>query len=285
MREGVIRMNTRYDVYEQYKNKENLEDSPCVIYDKIRKEHHNCGTCANWHENLEIQLCIGGEGYVLIGGERYDMEENRMVIVNTNQIHYTGTETELTYYPMILDTEFCKRADIDCSSLDFAPTIDSKMAVNLFNEVVNLYYADGIPFKKAKLQAALLNLLIELIEHHVAPGNTALKANNESGLSFSQVKNAIRFIREHYAEKLTLERIAKNSLTDKYSLSRKFKELTGQTVVQFISAYRCERTKELIRDGMPISEAAAQCGFNNMSFFTKIFKKYTARLPSDYKRK
>lgn len=117
------------------------------------------------------------------------------------------------------------------------------------------------------------------------PRQPGAHAHNKSSLSFGQVKAAIRFIREHYAERLTLERIAANSLTDKYSLSRKFKELTGQTVVQFINGYRCERIKDLIRDGMPVSEAAVQCGFNNMSFFTKTFKKYTAKLPSEYKRK
>ncbi len=278
-------MDARYDVYEQYKSRENLKDSPCVIYGRISRERHACVTSANWHENLEIQLCTAGRGYVLIGGERYDLIENRLAVVNANQIHYTGTETELTYYPMILDMEFCKRADIDCFSLDFAPIIDSQRAAALFREVVSLYYAKGISCQKAKLQAALLNLLIELIEHHATPGSPAPHAHNKSSLSFGQVKAAIRFIREHYAERLTLERIAANSLTDKYSLSRKFKVLTGQTVVQFINGYRCERIKDLIRDGMPISEAAVQCGFNNMSFFTKTFKKYTAKLPSEYKRK
>ncbi len=132
--------------------------------------------------------------------------------------------------------------------------------------------------KKTKLQAAVLNLLIDLAEHHTVSSNCSLSADK----SFDQIKSAVRFIREHYSERLTLDIIAKNSFTDKFTLSKKFKALTGHTVVEYI---KCERKKELMHQGIPSGTAAVQCGFNNISFFTRTFKKYTAMLPCEYKKK
>ena len=84
--------------------------------------------------------------------------------------------------------------------------------------------------------------------------------------------------------KIYLDGIASATLTDKYALSRLFKRVTGQTPVQYINTYRCRKAAEYISDGKNVSEAAHACGFTNMSFFTKTFKAYMGKLPSDTKK-
>ena len=174
-----------------------------------------------------------------------------------------------------------KKAGIDCSLLTFEALINSEKTIELLKKIIGIYYTDESHYKKAKLQAAVLNLLIDLAEHHTVSSNGSLSADR----SFDQIKSAVRFIREHYSERLTLDIIAKNSFTDKYTLSKKFKALTGHTVVEYINSFRCERIKELMHQGIPSGTAAVQCGFNNISFFTRTFKKYTGMLPSECKKK
>ena len=48
---------------------------------------------------------------------------------------------------------------------------------------------------------------------------------------------------------------------------------------------RCKESKRLIKEGMSVSAAALSCGFENMSYFTKTYKKYMGALPSDGKKK
>lgn len=272
-------MLIRYDTYEQYKILKLLDDTPCIIYGKIERSKADDINSANWHEDLEIQLFTEGEGYLLVCGEKYKVKKHSIALINSNLIHYTGTDSYVTYYPIIIDFEFCRKAGIDCSSLNFETLTNSTKVIELLNKIIDIYYSDENLYKQAKLQAAVLELLIDLAECHTISSNGTLSTDR----SFKQVKSAIKFIREHYSEKLTLDIIAKNSLTDKYNLSKKFKFLTGQTVVEFINTVRCERIKELIHEGIPIGHAAMQCGFNNTSFFTKTFKKHTGMLPSEYK--
>ena len=71
-------------------------------------------------------------------------------------------------------------------------------------------------------------------------------------------------------------------LIDRYTLCKLFKRITGQTIFETLNAYRCMRAAEYIADGRRVAEAANLCGFENNSFFTKMFKKYIGVLPSKY---
>ena len=51
----------------------------------------------NWHENMEIQLFTEGEGTVLLNGEKYAVKKGDIVVVNSNVLHYTFSETRLVY--------------------------------------------------------------------------------------------------------------------------------------------------------------------------------------------
>ena len=59
-------LNTRYDIYKS--GKSNL---PFMFYKNLTITPQNFTTSANWHENLEIQFCLDGDGIVLLDGKEY----------------------------------------------------------------------------------------------------------------------------------------------------------------------------------------------------------------------
>lgn len=65
-------------------------------------------------------------------------------------------------------------------------------------------------------------------------------------------------------DKLSLDDIADHIGISKFSLSREFKKLTGNTVVSFINILRCSEAKRLMEKGMSVSSAAYACGFENL---------------------
>ena len=64
-------------------------------------------------------------------------------------------------------------------------------------------------------------------------------------------------------------------------MSRDFKKYTGNTVFEYINISRCKTAATLIASGMSVSAAANECGFENLSYFSRTYKKYMGKLPSD----
>ncbi len=63
-----------------------------------------------------------------------------------------------------------------------------------------------------------------------------------------------------------------------------FKNESGMTLNQYITKYRLENAKEMLGDPRyKITEVASRCGYNDVNYFGKIFKKYTGSSPSEYR--
>ena len=95
---------------------------------------------------------------------------------------------------------------------------------------------------------------------------------------------AIRYIHEHYAEEISLETLAKNVFVSAYYLSHLFREEMGVTFSDYLSKVRVEKSKEFLKDGLSVEDAAYKAGFNDGNYFIKIFKKYEGVTPAKYKK-
>ncbi len=256
------------------------EDLPFVLNTDLKRTYFNRSKENNWHDNLEIQLCTEGCGTVLLNGEKFAFGKNDIVVVNSNILHYTGTDTSLTYNCLIVSTDFCNRVGIDPSILFFDPFIKSAVLVDLLSSLAEIYLNPDVPCRKAKLNKLVLEILIELAEYHTVQ-KIAIDANTQK---YETVKASISYIRDHYSRKISLDEISKAVLCDKYALCRAFKKLTGQTIIENLNNYRCIKAIEYLSAGYTVAQTASLCGFDNLSFFTKTFKKYIGKLPSDYKK-
>lgn len=113
--------------------------------------------------------------------------------------------------------------------------------------------------------------------------NTLLEQRkNRVKLDLAEVEG---YIRNHYLEQVSLEGIAAHFLVTKEHLSRAFKAATGDTVLDRITRLRMERARELIagRD-MPIKEAAGLCGYEDLAYFYRVFKKHYGITPGELRR-
>ena len=92
------------------------------------------------------------------------------------------------------------------------------------------------------------------------------------------------FIRDHLDEKLSLSRLAQAAKISPNYLSEKFKEVTGENVVRYISRARVEEAQRLLENGnRRISEIAFSVGFQSLSQFNRSFKKNVGISPSRYR--
>ena len=261
--------------FEQYLD---LKSVPFLFYWMLRRTAANAENPANWHENLEVQYCNEGEGYVLLDGQRHSVKKGDIIVANSNSIHFTGTNSEIIFSVIIIDSKFCKDVDIDHTKLVFQSVFQNENIVKIFEDLKKVKDSDD-PCKTAIYRMLVLNLLIELRKNHLLEE----RKKRAEKASFKAVRDAVAFIQEHFAERITLDDIAAVLYIDKYNLARKFKEQTGNTIINYTNEIRCNNAKRLILEGIPVHEAARLSGFNNMSFFTKTFKKHTGKTPSAYK--
>ena len=107
---------------------------------------------------------------------------------------------------------------------------------------------------------------------------------------FSSVKHSdtvykvIEYIRRNYFRKISLDDIAQHVHFSKTYLSRIFKEDTGENISSYINKVRVDRARLLLADqDLSLVDVAALTGFEDQSYFTKVFKAVTGQTPKKYK--
>ena len=268
-------LNLRYEEYDSFSDK-----IPFKLFSDIERKKNNLSDAANWHDALEIQICLDGCGCLLIDGREYEFSKNDIAIINSRQVHYTGTNNSLTYDCFIIDRRFSDDSDINVQKLLFQNHIKDNTLKKYLTELKLIYNGNNV-LKVAYLREHTLKILIYLRENYILNEKKSEYKSRELEIT----KNAIRFIRENYSTKISVDMIAKSVASNRCMLSEAFKKMTGQTIVSYINQQRCRAAAELISSGMTVSEAAQISGFNNMSFFTKTFKKIFSELPSEYKKR
>ena len=95
----------------------------------------------------------------------------------------------------------------------------------------------------------------------------------------------MHFINTHLAEDLSLGELAQRFGVSKFHLTRKFKELTGFSLHQYIVKKRLLHAKYLISLGSEPYRAALDAGFNNYSNFSRSFTAYFGENPASCSRR
>ncbi len=99
------------------------------------------------------------------------------------------------------------------------------------------------------------------------------------------VTKAVEYIVANYNTELTLSKVAGYINISENYFSHIFKKVMGNSFTEYITKYRIEKAKELLRNSdMRINEIAEQVGFVNVYYFSNVFKKYTGASPVEYKK-
>jgi YesN/AraC family two-component response regulator len=100
----------------------------------------------------------------------------------------------------------------------------------------------------------------------------------------SALRKAERFIWENYTHKISLQEIADASGLSAPYFSTIFKEEMGENLSAYLNRLRVEKASHLlVETDLSLSEIAGSCGFEDQSWFSKIFKSYTGQSPGKYR--
>lgn len=131
------------------------------------------------------------------------------------------------------------------------------------------------PSKFAELEEALAQMVQKL-------GGTQ-PVESESAQNFI-IKNAVAYIEQHYAEKLTLTDVADKVYVSQWHLSKLIAKNTNQSFSDLLNGVRIQRAKELLREpALRIWEISETVGFADVTHFSRIFKKLAGMSANEYR--
>ncbi len=97
------------------------------------------------------------------------------------------------------------------------------------------------------------------------------------------VKYVLEATKEHYAEKISIEQFSEKLGVSGSYLSRKFKEATGTSYLDFLNKYRVQQAIRLLETGKyKVYEVSDMTGFSDYKHFSTVFKRYTEVAPSEF---
>lgn len=95
-------------------------------------------------------------------------------------------------------------------------------------------------------------------------------------------EQAMRWIREHYMEDITLNSISEQVYLNPAYLSVMFKKKTGRSIIEYLTEVRMEEAKKLlVQTDLKMYQIAERVGYNDAAYFSNSFKKYQSMTPQE----
>ena len=103
---------------------------------------------------------------------------------------------------------------------------------------------------------------------------------------FENMEKVLTKIRNDYSKPLTLDDLAEEAQLNKQYFCRAFRQATGKTPIDYLNYYRIEcAAEQLSLSYVSITEIALSCGFNDLSYFNRLFKRSKGVTPSNYRKR
>lgn len=263
-------------------------------YSKYLENVNNKAHVWHYHPEIEMVYVNGGAGKRQIGSHISYYTNGDLILIGSNLPHcgFTDTntgnknETVIQWKPDFLGPGF----------LDLQET---KLISALFNKAKG-----GIAFGETAKKAVgsrielmeqqepferLLTLLSVLKE---LENSEDYKILNASGFSMEmqiqdndRINMVFNYVKDHFQEEINLLDIAEMASMTVPSFCRYFKKITKKTFTQFVNEYRIVHASKLLAEKqISIANISYESGFNNFSHFNKIFKEFTGRSASQYRK-
>jgi len=232
---------------------------------------------SHFHDSYSIGIIEHGIERLAYGDKEVLAHANAVVIINPYDIHanrYYDNDS-WKYRTMYVDRAVMKYIQRE---MGLSPSNEIWFPKEIVDDAklcsLLLQFHTAEERREALLKTALYYLIIAYAVQR--PEADVVKSN--------ALQDAAAYMRQNYADKLAIDKIAARYGMDKFKFIRQFKSYTGLTPVSYLLLERINKAKLMIAQNMPIVEVALETGFYDQSHFIHYFKKYIGVAPLSYKR-
>ncbi|MEW9701519.1 response regulator [Paenibacillus sp. SI8] len=231
-----------------------------ALYDSYGSETHS------QHYQVESELLSRFQE--ALAEEDFEAASHLLSAVTADIRQHPGTlivSVKELYYRFMLDMDkFARSRNVTLFSAEEENEIPWKL-------ILECHFLDDI-------------LRVVLQKLNELKGNIKERGNGQMSSTSSRI---IRYIHQHFAsDDLSVQEVSDHMQMTASHLISIFKEATGKTIKQYVTEYRMEKAKDLLRTNrLKVLDVATQVGFKDGEHFAKIFRKYTGMTPTEYRER
>lgn len=244
----------------------------------------------HWHKELELLLVLKGEVQLIVNGNRQELKEDDLFLVNSGQVHSTSSHADNILVAIQINPEACDHTypQIKNTFFEWPSDENRKEYQEMFTELRRCIALMVSEYRRNEkgYQIAVegyLNTMLLLILRNVPQSIKSDTLRNSKELQ--RIQNIIEYVNRHYTEKITLEQMAKNEYMSASYLSHFFKARMGITFQEFLNYVRLNKAIALMNKSSDnIGNIALDCGFANVKSFNNAFREAYGTTPGEYRR-
>ena len=268
------------------------EHFPIELY-IVDENHPRYEMPFHWHNETEFIRIISGKLNVKLNSNEYLAEKGDIIFVNPETVHGAIPIDECVYECIVMRFDMFNTADEDCRFF-IESLINNEIVVNEYNHHAPQSFCDSANYLfdsmhtsnqgyKFSVMSALYSLLASIIDNGMYNSVSAIQ-RLPGNKNLPKLKKVLSYIRENYEKQITLQSMAQKANMSQRYFCTFFKEMTRKTPMEYLILYRIEcAAKKLRNTDMSVTEVALSCGFNDLSYFIKTFKRLKGCTPAKFK--
>ncbi|MCC3357943.1 helix-turn-helix domain-containing protein [Bacillus sp. REN16] len=241
---------------------------------------------------------------ILIVDDEFESRYSLREFVNSSKYNYFSVHESETYEkgemllkqikPSILIAEISlpdrSGLELGMEAIRWDPNISVIIITHLqifeyVQKSINLGFSGYLlkPCSKSDIIKIFDRIMIKSISNESEQfiGNNKLPTNPDLA---NPINASIQYIQENFKEPITLNQVADTVYLSPSHFSRLFKEEMGVNFIEYLTSYRIEQSKKLLKmTALPIEVIAHQIGFTSSGYFATTFKKSESCTPSEYR--
>ena len=252
-----------------------------ISFKQITPSHPDYQMPLQLHPELEIIRILEGQLFLEINAQEILAKPGDLVFISDAALHQ-GTPHLCTYESLIFSPQLFSNPNNSCTKqiynlLNFKSIIQAlPRDIAELNQGAHLLFKTMAEKKEGYeliTQACLYHIFGIILEHNLYQEKPTVFYKTDE--IFEKFQRVLTYIESHYMQAISLENLAKTTgFTPKY-FCKFFRFMTGISPIDYVNKYRVERACELLLNSdLHVSDVSLHCGFNDISYFIRTFKKH-----------
>lgn len=252
----------------------------------------------HWHDELELLVITQGGADFHVNERSYHLSEGEMLFINSNLLHSATVLDHMScsFFAVVFSPALLGGYSNDIIQQKYiAPVLKAEISfpeyirpakgignqiLSLLYEINNLYFEKGDAYE-LRIKTKLYEIWYLLLSVSECTDKFEIKNND---YRIGRIKAILEYIGKRYSQKITLPELSQAFNMSEGQFCRFFKSMVKLSVINYINSYRINESAVLLQNtDKEISEIAGLVGYNNISYFNKIFRKYMHCSPTEFR--